>query len=65
MIVAQTKEVRNGLKIQKLAAISTPMKRTARVIRVMSREADAFIFATSFLFAFFPALFIPSRKGKE
>jgi hypothetical protein len=36
MMVAQIKEVRKGLKTQKLAAISEPMNRTASVIRVTS-----------------------------
>ena len=49
IMVAQIKEVRKGLKIQKLAAISAPMNRTARVILVTSREADTFLFVIGFL----------------
>jgi predicted cation transporter len=49
IMVAQIKELRNGLKIQKLAAISAPMNSTERVTRVISREVDVFIFVTSFL----------------
>jgi len=43
-MVAQIKAVRKGLKIQKLAASSAPMNRTANVILVISWEADTFLF---------------------
>jgi hypothetical protein len=38
IMVAQTIEVRNGRSIQKLAAMNTPIKSTASVVPVMSRE---------------------------
>ena len=38
MMTAQTKAVMNGLSIQRLAAIKTPIKSNARVVRVKSRE---------------------------
>ena len=37
MMTAQTKDGRNGFRIQKLAAMSKPMKSTASVVRVRSR----------------------------
>ncbi len=41
---AQTMETRKGSRIQKLAAISIPMKMTARVVWVTSRVMDDFAF---------------------
>jgi hypothetical protein len=47
-MVAQIKELRKGLKIQKLAAISAPINRTASVTRVISREADVLLFIINY-----------------
>jgi hypothetical protein len=52
IMVAQIKEVRKGFKTQKLTAISAPMKRTARVMRVTSRATDAFLFFINFFLQF-------------
>jgi hypothetical protein len=65
MMVAQIKEVMKGLNTQKLAAISAPMNRTARVMRVISLEAFTLLFVISSPFAFLLMLSIPSLYGKE
>jgi hypothetical protein len=54
MMVAQIKAVRKGLKTQKLAAMSAPMNRTARVMRVTSREADTLLFVIGSLPSLYP-----------
>lgn len=53
IMFAQIKEVRKGLKTQKLAAISAPINRTAKVMRVTSREADTFLFVTGFFLSIY------------
>jgi hypothetical protein len=46
---AQIREVRKGRKIQKLDEMSIPMKKTARVVWVTSRETGIFVFIGAIL----------------
>jgi uncharacterized protein CbrC (UPF0167 family) len=46
---AQIRAMRKGRKIQKLDVMSIPMKITARVVWVTSRETGIFVFICAFL----------------
>jgi hypothetical protein len=58
-MVAQINAVRKGLNTQKLAAMSVPMNRTARVMRVTSCETDTFLFVINFL----PSIYLQNESS--